>query len=439
MIPILYVILGFLVVSVEISRLIRNKTFDALSFFNLYYFIFFSFVPLNIIFLGSDVVRQKYLYYKSGFGDECTALSIIITYLLFIFGFWVVGDWPKFKSSKHDIFSEENLKIISYVIFGFGFITIMIHALQIGGLYEVISKAKALRSGELVIHSNFLFFRHFNQFLSDAFVLFSLVIIVKKSRKQKVFFSELLFLIISFSFFLYYGLSTMGRRSFVYPILVSYLVCMSLRLIKAKHTFIAISLMAFIIGLGTLIGSFDRYVNIWELAVVGYDVAIQGLGDSFMHFVGSERADLWQFGFLTDIFNIPKDFFPSKLFNFERTRHMYGQTSEFFLGHQLKEGMSGEEVLGLHGYLLVNFGYIGLFLSFFLLGIFYKALHMRFNPKNIGNPVEWLFYWWIIFAFFVYFRDGVLIFVIKQHLTWWVTMIMLVVMARLRKPKELLS
>ena len=86
---------------------------------------------------------------------------------------------------------------------------------------------------------------------------------------------------------------------------------------------------------------------------------------------------------------------------------------------------SGEETLGLHGYLLVNFGYVGMFTLFFVLGLFYNGPENCFKPTESKDAVGWLVYWWVILAFFVYFRDGVLILVIKQQLTWWVTIALL--------------
>jgi hypothetical protein len=63
---------------------------------------------------------------------------------------------------------------------------------------------------------------------------------------------------------------------------------------------------------------------------------------------------------------------------------------------------------------------------FFLLGLFYKWIHVRLKPAEPKDAVGWLVYWWVALAFFVYFREGVLLFVIKEQLTWWVTIALLV-------------
>jgi len=108
-----------------------------------------------------------------------------------------------------------------------------------------------------------------------------------------------------------------------------------------------------------------------------YRRTIQGLGDSFMHFVAAQHAALWQFGFLRDIAELPLQFVPSQLMGFERPRGMFAETSEFILGRPLEPGLSGEEPLGLHGYILVNFSYFGMLVIFGLLGVCYRFLIPR--------------------------------------------------------------
>jgi hypothetical protein len=95
------------------------------------------------------------------------------------------------------------------------------------------------------------------------------------------------------------------------------------------------------------------------------------------------------------------------------------------LGHPLEEDVTGEVPLGLHGYLLVNFGYVGMFVLFFLLGRFYKWIDGRLKPVQPNDPVGWLVYWWVALVFFVYFREAILTFVIKMQITWWVTILLL--------------
>jgi hypothetical protein len=122
---------------------------------------------------------------------------------------------------------------------------------------------------------------------------------------------------------------------------------------------------------------------------------------------------------------------------FQRNWELSHQINDFF-GVQLPEGPQGEplgggEPLSLHGYLLVNFGYFGMFALFFVLGLFYKWVHLHFKPADPKDAVGWLIYWWVVLGFFVYFRDGSLLFVVKDQLTWWLITALLLYCRRNRR------
>ena len=101
---------------------------------------------------------------------------------------------------------------------------------------------------------------------------------------------------------------------------------------------------------------------------------------------------------------------------------MFGETSQFFLGDGLAANLSGEEPPGFHGYLLVNFGYFGMFVWFFFLGAGYRFLDNLLRPAQRQDAIAWLIYWWVFFGFLVLFREGVLALALKQHASWWLAM-----------------
>ena len=437
-----YILLGILILSLEVHRRSSGKALDAMTVFNCYYFVLFVLVPINVICLGVDVVRQRYAYERWGYGDEFTALSLFFSYVFFCLGYWLNSTKSRTISGSRggNYYSLKASAHVAKIIFLLGVLLTAIYVIQMGGVMEVIYKALEVRAGEFAIESKYIFYRQFSQFSADAFVLSCAVLIGKKVRKIKITSTDRLFVVAALVFFVYYALSTAGRRTFIYPIILCYLVYVSVEG-RVKKLAVAAFLVIFIIaGLGSMIGAIDPVANapaLVELArnsdanrrtlvEIAYGNATQGLADPFIHFVGTQKATLWQFGFLTDVINLPGDFFPSRLFGFERSRHMYGETTEYFVGQALEEGISGEEPLGLHGYLLVNFGYGGMFALFFFLGFFYKWIHIRFKPAEPKDAVGWLVYWWLVLGFFVYFRDGVLILVLKQQLTWWVTIALLV-------------
>jgi len=450
----IYTLLGLLIVALEFRRHSSGKPIDAMTAFNCYYFALFVFVPINVEYLGVGVVRQPYAYETFGHGDVFTAFSLFFSYALFCLGYWVKSsNGSEFAvRGGRNYFPLRESAHVAKIIFLFGVLLTVVYVIQMGGIMEVIYRAAEVRSRALSIDSEYIGYRHLSQFSADAFVLFFAVIIGKKMMKTSITTRDKVVLLCSFVFFVYYALSTGGRRPFIYPIILCYLVYLSVGGRVKKVAVAAFVLIFVIAGLGSMLGGLDAVENVpalvglardndtnpWVLAEIAYENATQGIADSFIHYVGAQKATLWQFGFLTDIVNLPRDFFPSRILGFERTLHMYGDTTEYFTGQEFDEDMPGGEPLGLHGYLLVNFGYVGMFVLFFLLGLFYKWVHIRLKPAEPKDAVGWLVYWWFVLGFFVYFRDGVLIFVLKEQLTWWVT-IALLVHYRAKQPGRLRS
>jgi hypothetical protein len=439
---VIYILLGLLIVVLEFRRHSSGKPIDAMTAFNCYYFVLFVFVPINVAYFGVEVIRQPYAYETFGHGDAFTALSLFFCYALFCLGYRVKSSNRSEIAARggKDYFPLKNSAYVAKIIFLFGVLLTVVYIIQMGGIMEVIYRAAEVRSRELVFESKYIGYRHLSQFSADAFVLFFAVIIGKKVRKTSITTRDKLFLLCTFVFFVYYALSTGGRRPFIYPLIICYLVYLSVGGRVKKVAVAAFVVIFAIAGLGSMLGALDTVENVpalvelardnienrWVLVEIAYDNATQGLADSFIHYVGAQKASLWQFGFMTDIVNLPRDFFPSRILGFERAMHMYGDTTEYFTGQAFDEDMPGGEPLGLHGYLLVNFGYVGMFVLFFLFGRFYKWIHDRFKPAEPHDAVGWLVYWWIVLGFFVYFRDGVLIFVLKEQLTWWITIALLV-------------
>lgn len=437
MLTVTYVFLGLLIGGVELRRRFKRAPVDAFSVFNALYFIFFVFAPINVIYFDDLAVRQKYAFDTFGGGDEYTALTLIVTYILFCFGKSIELKASRKNHQKQTYVLSRSTQVATTIFF-FGVVAMGAHITRVGGVIEVILMAQALRA-ETLIHSPWLWLNFFSQFLADAFVLLCTVMIGKRTELEKLPKRYYLALLIVFIGFVYYVLSTGGRRSFIYPILIVYLIHLSIKgRIEPVKTAGILSLILGAAGLGTVLLSAVttgiQFSEGWgETLESGYFIAVQGLADTYIHFIGAQHAELWQFGFLSDLVSLPMDFFPSQLLGFERAQGMLGETSEYFLGKPLQDGFSGEEPLGLHGYLLVNFGYIGMCFVFFALGFGFQRLDEKLRPTVLHDSVGWLVYWWVFFGFFVYFREGAVIFVIKTHLTWWVTIVLLLVVAR--KPR----
>jgi hypothetical protein len=441
----IYVFLGLVILGVELCRRVARAPIDALTFFNCYYFVLFVFVPINVIYLGPDVVRQEHTYEKFGYGDDWTAWSLLISYLVFVLGYGIASA-TRGHAQIGPQYDLSQSALIGKLILVLGLTTTAIYISQIGDPFDVILRARDVRSGELIIDSRFVFYRHLSQFSADAVAVLFAVLLGKRAANVKITKADYALFGIAVTFFAYYALSTGGRRAFIYPLLVAYLVYISTRGVRIALSLTLLGLLFALAGLGMMFASLGTGEDPWGFAVsasssspvehwlfvlhFAYKNTIQGLADSFIHFVGAQRAEVWQFGFLRDIAHLPFDFFPSQILGFERSRHVFGETTEYFLGYPLADGMSGEEPLGLHGYLLVNFGYVGFLAIFFLLGVFYERIHTAITPGDRTDSIGWLVYWWIALMFFAYFREGMVLFVVKQHLTWWITVALLLTVAR---------
>jgi hypothetical protein len=220
----IYILLGLLIVALESHRRSSGKPIDAMTAFNCYFFVLFVFVPINVEYLGVAVVRQPYAYETYGHGDAFTALSLFLTYALFCLGYWV-------KSSNRSEFDARGGRNyfpltgsahVAKIIFFIGVLLTVVYVVQMGGIMEVIYRAAEVRSREITIDSKYIGYRHLSQFSADAFVLFFAVLIGKKMMKTNITARDKVFLFCSFVFFVYYALSTGGRRPFIYPILLCY-------------------------------------------------------------------------------------------------------------------------------------------------------------------------------------------------------------------------
>ncbi len=133
-----YITLGVLVASVEIRRVQRGQPFNSLTLFNGAYFLFYVFVPLNVLAFGGDAVRQKYAYQTWSHGDHWTALVLIATYAVFVMGYSreSVEQRKQFFAARYDI------RIAIWLIVAFtmlGTVSLWYHISLVGGVVEAFA------------------------------------------------------------------------------------------------------------------------------------------------------------------------------------------------------------------------------------------------------------------------------------------------------------
>ena len=441
----LYLILGALIAAVEIRRIRGGRLIDALFLFNGAYFLFFVFVPLNVLTFGEDVVRQKYAYQTWSHGDVWTAFALMLSYAAFVLGYFRKKNIQKVADDGMGAGEEYAIYPALWLIGGFfaiGALSLGYHINLVGGITQVLKLAPSVRTGEFQLEGSFLFVRQFAYFLVTAFMLSWAVYIDAGEADRKLRGWCWFLLMLLGILFVYYALSTYGRREFLY----TFIICLLVWVLAGRYR-----KWGGLTWLLALYGLWFVLYSIWIPTTVqpttvqpttvqpttvqpttvqptteflwnAYLRTTQGLADSFMHFVAAQNATLWQFGFLSDLREIPAQFLPSQALGFERSRGMFGETSEFILGRPLEQGLSGEEPLGLHGYLLVNFSYIGMFLIFYLMGAGYRFIDTVLRPDRGGYALSWLMFFWATIGALEFLREGVLILILKPRLSWWLAM-----------------
>lgn len=448
----LYSALGVLIATVEIQRLKAGRPFDALTLFNGAYFLFFVFVPLNVLAFGEIAVRQKYAYQMWSHGDGWTAVSLLLCYVVFILGYYRKRMARPSSVIVHD--AMRLAQVVRWLVGGYvilGVIALAYHVSLTGGLTEALWLAPKVRTGEYPLQGGYLFIRQFAYFLATAFMLLWVLYldttaIKTPGRRAKRMLLSFMLVFLGVVF-VYYALTTYGRREFIYPVIIC-LFCWAVAGDRRSWSGLGILLTLCVIWFGMYSFIIPTAISAPAISAPAISAAVndflsysywrvvQGLGDSFMHFVAAQHAKLWQFGFLSDIWELPLQFVPSQVLGFERPRGMFGETSEFILGRPLEPGLSGEEPLGLHGYLLVNFSYVGMFLLFYLMGIGYRALDATLGPAKSGSALIWLIYLWAVVGALEFLREGVLILVLKPRFSWWLAIGILLWVGRRRSARS---
>lgn len=429
----LYFALGVLIVAVELRRMRAAQPINALTLFNAAYFLFYVFAPLNVLVFGGDAVRQKYAYRTWSHGDYWTAFALILSYAVFVLGYSRRSRVKRLSLAGGNVIRTAFWLIVSFSVLGS--IALAYHISLVGGVVETLQFAPALRTGEFQLTGKALFVRQFTYFVSTAFMLTWAVCIdatgSNLGSSGHTMRDWCRFILFTLGLvFLYYSLSTYGRREFLYPIGICFIIWLTAGQRRSRWGFgwllilcvLWFSAYSIIIPTASQPATSQPATSQSAAAFLRgvYFGTTQGLGDSFMHFVAAQHASLWQFGFLSDLWEIPAEFLQSKMLGFDRPRGMFGETSEFILGRPLETGRSGEEPLGLNGYLLVNFSYLGMLLLFYLMGMGYRMLDAALRPPKGGPAIGWLVFLWTIVGVLEFFREGALILVLKPRFSWWV-------------------
>ena len=92
-----------------------------------------------------------------------------------------------------------------------------------------------------------------------------------------------------------------------------------------------------------------------------------------------------------------------------------------------------DEPPGFHGYWYVNLGYAGILLGSFLFGAFVAILHKLLRPSGNKNVLGWIIYWMVLIGISFFLRDGYVEFVLKERISWWFGILLLLLFATKKK------
>ncbi len=196
----IYALLGFFIILVEIGRK-KEVVFDMMSFFNLFFFLVYSVVPI-ILFIGgveeyasSNLSNGVFYFGKSIF----MPFIIFIAYLTFLGGYYwsiprrLVSD----LQFEFQLTEEMILKIIPF-LFLILFFSLYVYIMQFGGLRETIAVAELYRNGKLDPPKYGFMMRFFqiNHFI--LYYTFFKVFLEKTSKYKNIY---LIFFLISLGVF----------------------------------------------------------------------------------------------------------------------------------------------------------------------------------------------------------------------------------------------
>lgn len=193
----LYLLLFLIIILFEFTRK-KKVILDTLSFFNVYYLIFYSVAPLGLIILNEVNIPFENIEYIYNIYTPFFSLAF---YMFFLLG-------TKLKVKKIKKINKGNKKNYGIIFVQLCMVVmILLYASGYGGILEAISKASYIRSG----YTDRTLFGFLKRFFTIQYILVGMFYILQKKRKKYILFFYLS-LILSIITALLLG----GRINFLY-------------------------------------------------------------------------------------------------------------------------------------------------------------------------------------------------------------------------------
>ncbi len=394
----IYLLLGFIIIYVEITRE-RYFVIDHLTFFHFFFFLVYSFAPVALMFMGTDIVPYDLAYGKFHLGkNPHMPYVILVAYLIFLSGYY----WSAPRRAASNIYVEFKLSetaLLSLIIIGYLFlILIMVVYIQSnGGLSRTISNAENFRSGTLIankpylvklfsLNQIFLYYTFFRVFLSD-------------NPKHKKIFMALFALSVTIFFI---RVALLNSRGFILLTGLGAYVIIAIHNKKYYFKYLMIAGVAGVLFLkygdplfraipDLANDGFDKFVTTFERRVEHANMQQGTVVSNFLHPIISlttalsVAGDSVEYRYLTDFYGAIIGIMPNSLIGIEEPHLVQSVITKLLF--------AVDQPIVLPGILATftfSFGIIGIFVLLFLYGVyggflaeFFRNIYNRYNGSIV--------------------------------------------------------
>jgi len=440
----MYFLLGAVIVYYELTRK-RYFKIDLITFFNIFFFLVYSFAPAALILEGTHLILDDMPYGHEYFGNYFfTPYLVFFSYLFFIAGFQTLSFANKESISKYNFefkfwWNENTI----FMLLPFAYLLLLfflfIYINEIGGLSKAIETAEAYRAGVLeynkfgfvmqffplnTILLYYVFYKYFLQrdknkvYLFYFFVSLVIVILVTILHNSRGY---LIFQVIGL-----YVIAANYYKNYFFKYLIPSLIVAFIIIKYGKPFFNAVQFY--------FTDGYDAFVS----AFTGWLEAKEQEGNSlvpyFTHPIVSLEASLQrsttdvELRYFRDIVDAFVLLLPNELLNIKEPEMLLMQQNTLLL-----QGRDTEIVLpGILGYFSYAGHVIGLFLGSYLYGLIGAMFMQLFIPiyKNYKASIVYIYLFFLSYGYFVF--RGVPSQVINDSFIYTVVMVFLLYNSKLK-------
>jgi len=150
-----------------LGLLLLRRRVDFFLFFSVFFLVVYVLAPLHLLVGGSDFLFPSYLYAYTqyGAGSLLSALVIIVGYFSVVSGYYSKLARTTASKIRFELsWKTSHILLIACLLLCLSFISIVIYALQYGGLERAIRLAILIRGGQWTKSGSYVFMKHFMGF-----------------------------------------------------------------------------------------------------------------------------------------------------------------------------------------------------------------------------------------------------------------------------------